>query len=95
MSANAGEARNMGPIPGSGRSLEEEMATLSSILAWEISQTEETGRLQPVGSQRAGHDSVCVCMCVCEHAYTHTHSKINAAPDLSNLGHLPDPYICI
>ena len=32
------------------------MATLSSILAWEIPQTAETGRLQPVGSQRVGHD---------------------------------------
>ena len=33
--------------------LEEEMATLSSILAWEIPQTEEAGGLQPKGSQRA------------------------------------------
>ena len=30
--------------------LEEEMATHSSILAWEISWTEETGRLQSMGS---------------------------------------------
>ena len=29
-------ARDVGSIPGSGRALEEEMATLSSILAWEI-----------------------------------------------------------
>ena len=36
--------------------LEEEMATHSSILAWRIPQTEEPGRLQPVGSQRVGHD---------------------------------------
>ena len=34
------------------------MATHSSILAWNIPQTEEPGRLQSVGSQRAGHDSV-------------------------------------
>ena len=36
--------------------LEEEMATQSSILAWEIPQTEEPGRLQSMGSQRVGHD---------------------------------------
>ena len=31
------------------------MATLSSILAWEISWAGETGRLQSMGLQRAGH----------------------------------------
>ena len=36
--------------------LEEEMAAHSSILAWEIPWTEEPGRLQSMGSQRAGHD---------------------------------------
>ena len=36
--------------------LEEEMATHSSILAWEIPWTEETGGLQSTGSQRVGHD---------------------------------------
>ena len=36
--------------------LEEEMATRSSILAWEIPWTEETGGLQSVGLQRVGHD---------------------------------------
>ena len=35
--------------------LEEEMATQSSILAWEIPQTEEPGRLQSMRSQRVGH----------------------------------------
>ena len=43
-------------IPGSGRSLEKEMATHSSILAWRIPWTEEPGRLQSMGSQRVGHD---------------------------------------
>ena len=33
--------------------LEEEMATHSSILAWEIPRTEELGRLQSVGSQKS------------------------------------------
>ena len=32
--------------------LEKEMASHSSILAWEIPQTEEPGRLQPIGTQR-------------------------------------------
>ena len=31
--------------------LEKEMATRSSILAWRILQTEEPGRLQSMGSQ--------------------------------------------
>ena len=32
------------------------MATLSSILAWEIPLTEEPGGLQSMGSQRVRHD---------------------------------------
>ena len=36
--------------------LEEEVATLSSILAWEIPWTEEPGRLPTMGSQKVGHD---------------------------------------
>ena len=38
------------------RSLEQEMATHSSILAWKILWAEEPGGLQPMGPQRAGHD---------------------------------------
>ena len=34
--------------------LEKEMATHSSILAWEIPWTEEPGRLQSMGSQKVG-----------------------------------------
>ena len=47
------------------------MATQSSILAWEILQTEEPGGLQSMGLQRISHDMVtkqyrvCVCVCVC------------------------------
>ena len=33
--------------------LEKEMATHSSILAWEIPRTEEPGRLQSMGSQKS------------------------------------------
>ena len=36
--------------------LEEELATHSSIIAWEIPWTEEPGGLQSMGSQRVGHD---------------------------------------
>ena len=37
-------------------SLEKEMATHSSILAWRIPWMEEPGGLQSTGSQRVGHD---------------------------------------
>ena len=36
--------------------LKKEMATHSSILAWEIPWTEEPGGLQSMGSQRVGHN---------------------------------------
>ena len=45
--ANTGDA---GLIPGSGKSLEEEIATYSTILAWRIPRTEEPGGLQSMGS---------------------------------------------
>ena len=49
--ANAGDVRDVGSIPGLGRSLEESMVTHSSILAWRIPRTEEPGRLQSIGLQ--------------------------------------------
>ena len=36
--------------------LEKEMAIHTSILAWKILWTEEPSRLQPMGSQKVGHD---------------------------------------
>ena len=48
--ANVGDA---GSNPGLGRPLEKEMATHSSILAWEIPRTKEPGGLQSVGSQKS------------------------------------------
>ena len=42
-------AKDTGSIPGSGRPPEKEMATHSSILAWEIPRTEQPGRLQSMG----------------------------------------------
>ena len=44
------------PSLGQEDPLEKEMATHSSILAWIIPWTEEPGRLQSMGLQRAGHD---------------------------------------
>ena len=41
---------------GQEDTLEEEMATHSSILAWKISWAEEPGGLQSMGSQRVWHD---------------------------------------
>ena len=41
---------------GQEDSLEKEMATHSSTLAWRIPWMEEPGGLQSTGSQRVGHD---------------------------------------
>ena len=43
--ANAGNARDVGSIPGLGRSREEGMAIHSSILVWRVPWTEEPGVL--------------------------------------------------
>ena len=56
--ANSGDAGDLGSIPGSGRSPEEQRATHFSILAWRTPLTEEPGRLKSLGSQRVGHDLV-------------------------------------
>jgi len=39
-------------------SLEKEMATHSSILAWRTQRREEPGRLESMGCQRLGHNLV-------------------------------------
>ena len=63
--------------------LEEEMATHSSILAWEIPRTEEPGGLQSIGSQRVRHDLVTkqqqhlLLKCFSAHTHTHTHTLIS------------------
>ena len=54
--ANAGVLRDVGLIPGSGRSPGGGHTTHSSVLAWRIPWTEEPGRLQSMESQRVGHD---------------------------------------
>ena len=48
--ANAGDVIDAGSIPRSGRSLEEGIATHSSILAWRIPWAEEPSGLQSIES---------------------------------------------
>ena len=54
-----------GAILGQKRTLEEEMATHSSVLAWRIPGTEEPGGLQSMGHTR-----------VHTHMHTHTHTLL-------------------
>ena len=54
--ANVGDIKDVGLIPGWGRSLGEGMATHASILAWRIPWTEEPGGLQSIGMPRVRHD---------------------------------------
>ena len=54
--ANAGDIRDVGSIPGLGRSPGEENGNSLSILAWRIPWTEEPGRLQSIGSQRVRYN---------------------------------------
>ena len=58
--ANAGDIKDVGAIPGSGRSPGEGHGWLthSGILAWGIPRTEEPDGLQFTGSLRVGHDGV-------------------------------------
>ena len=51
--ASAGNIRDVSSIPGSGRSLGEGN---SSILAWEIPWTDESGGLQSMGLGRVRHN---------------------------------------
>ena len=51
--ANTRDAGDASSTHGSERSMEEEMATHSSILAWKIPWTEDPGRLQSKGSQES------------------------------------------
>ena len=56
LSANAGDMRDVGLIPGREDPLEEGMETHSSIVAWRIPWTKEPGGLQSTGSQRVRSD---------------------------------------
>ena len=52
----AAKAGDAGLTPESGRALEKEMATASSVLAWEIPWTEEPGGLCACGHKRVGYN---------------------------------------
>ena len=54
--AKTGDVRDTGSIRGQGDPLEKEMTPHSSILTWRFPWTQEPGWLQPMGSQRVGHD---------------------------------------
>ena len=54
--ANAGDIRDTGLIPGSGRFPGEGHGNPTNILAWRIPWTEEPGGLQSTGPQRIGHN---------------------------------------
>ena len=53
---NAVHARDIGPIPGSGRSPGREHGNPPSILDWRFPWTEEPGGLQFIKLQRVGHN---------------------------------------
>ena len=61
---NAGDARDEGLIPGSGRSSEVGNGIPLSTLAWKITWAEEPGRLKSMGLQRVRQ--------LKEHTHTHT-----------------------
>ena len=56
LTADATASGDMGWIPGSGRSSEEGNGNLLQYSCWIIPWTEEPGGLQPMGSQRVGHN---------------------------------------
>ena len=54
--ANAGDLRDIGSIPGSGKSPGGGHGNPLQYLAWRIPWTEESGGLQSTRLQRVGHD---------------------------------------
>ena len=56
-------------------SLEEEMATCFSILAWKIPWTEEPSGLQSMGMQESGTTEQ---LSTHRHTHTHTHIKVSS-----------------
>ena len=53
---NAGDLRDAGVTPELEDPLEEGMATHSTVPAWTVTWKEEPGGLQPIESQRVGHE---------------------------------------
>ena len=56
--ANAGDIRDAGSIPRSGKAPGGGRGNLLQYSCWEIPWTQEPGGLQSMGSQRVGHDWV-------------------------------------
>ena len=69
--ANAGDARDSGLIPGLGRSLEKEIATHSSILAWEVDRGAWWDHKELDTTEH---------MLAYTHTHTHTHTHIHTQP---------------
>ena len=68
--ASAGDARDVGLIPGSARTLEKEVAN-PLLYSWPgTSPTRDTGGLQSMGSQRVRHNWAQTL----KHRHTHTHT---------------------
>ena len=59
---------------GQEGTLEEEMATHSSIPAWNIPWTEKPGELQSMGSHRVGHDWSDLAAAAAASTHTHMHT---------------------
>ena len=72
LGANAGDIRDVGSIPGSGRSPREENGNSLQYSCLEKPWTEESGRQQSIRSQRAGHDQS-------DLAHTHTLNQHSSA----------------
>ena len=77
--ASAGGIRDLGGIPGLGRSSGGGHGNHSSILAWRLPWTEDPGRLQSIGLQRDGHNWRTAC--------THAQTIISPSYDRSALPH--------
>ena len=54
--ASAEDSRDICLVFAWGDPLEKEMSTHSRILSWKVPWTEESGRLESLGSKRVGHD---------------------------------------
>ena len=76
--ASACNAGYLGSIPRLGRSLEKEMATHSSILAWRIPWTEEPSGLQSTGLQRVRRDWTTSLSLFCSRGHTRNLDRVQS-----------------
>ena len=90
--ANAGDLREMGLIPGSGRSPGKGHGTHSSTIAWRVPGTEEPGGLQSIASRRVRHDRSDFAR-VHVHTRAHTHTHTYRGPQTSLLRYCWGGYI--